>query len=133
MTTRKFHDIEYPIPGLDTAMNSLRPGANFALGSGKWIEWEHESPPPTWDELDAELNRQKPIWEYYEYERLREKAFPRVTDQLDMLYHDIKSGNIENGLFEIEDMDLDLKHNKIGLSIIYGFEIVTKREKNEKY
>ena len=41
--------------------------------------------------------------------------------------------NIENGLIEIEDMDLDLKHNKIGLSIIYGFEIVTKREKNEKY
>ena len=72
MTTRKFHDIEYPIPGLDTAMNSLRPGASFKLGGGKWIEWEHESPPPTWDELDAELNRQKPIWEYYEYERLRE-------------------------------------------------------------
>ena len=41
--------------------------------------------------------------------------------------------NIENGLIEIEDMDLDLKHNKIGLSIIYGFEIATKREKNEKY
>ena len=99
MTTRKFHDIEYPIPGLDTAMNVLRPGANFTLGGGKWVEWEHESPPPTWDELDAELNRQKPIWEYYEYERLREKAFPRVTDQLDMLYHDIKNGNIENGLF----------------------------------
>ena len=46
MTTRKFHDIEYPIPGLNTAMNVLRPGANFTLGGGKWVEWEHESPPP---------------------------------------------------------------------------------------
>ena len=49
MTTRKFHDIEYPIPGLDTAMNVLRPGASFKLGGGKWLEWEYESPPPTWD------------------------------------------------------------------------------------
>ena len=97
MTTRKFHDIEYPIPGLNTAMNVLRPGANFTLGGGKWVEWEHESPPPTWDELDAELNRQKPIWEYYEYERLREKAFPHVKDQLDMLYHDLKEDNLNNG------------------------------------
>jgi len=99
MTTRKFNGIEYPIPGLNTAMEALRPGASFTLGDGKWNDWEHESPPPTWDELDAELNRQRPIWEYYEYERLREKSFPHVRDQLDMLYHDIKSGNIKNGLF----------------------------------
>ena len=32
----------------------------------------------------------------------------------------------------IEDMELDLKYNKIGLSIIYGFEIITESEKNEK-
>ena len=40
--------------------------------------------------------------------------------------------NIGNGEIEIEDMDLDLKYNKVGLSIIYGFEVVTKKEKNEK-
>ena len=40
--------------------------------------------------------------------------------------------NVGNGEIEIEDMDLDLKYNKVGLSIIYGFEVVTKKEKNEK-
>ena len=27
----------------------------------------------------------------------REKEYPELKDQLDMLYHDIKSGNITNG------------------------------------
>jgi len=40
--------------------------------------------------------------------------------------------NIGNGVIELEDMELDLKYNKIGLSVIYGFEVVTKKERNEK-
>ena len=99
MTTRKFGDVEYPIPGMNTAMEVLRPGADWQLGDGEWREWKHELPPPTWDELDAELEKQIPVWEYYEYERKREKAFPHVRTQLDMLYHDIKNGNINNGQF----------------------------------
>jgi len=37
------------------------------------------------------------IYNYYLYERNREQAFPKMVDQLDMLYHDIKNGNLENG------------------------------------
>ena len=33
----------------------------------------------------------------YEYERNREKEYPDVVSQLDMLYHDIKNNNLENG------------------------------------
>ena len=40
--------------------------------------------------------------------------------------------NVGSGEIEIDDMDLDLKYNKIGLSVIYGFEVVTKKERNEK-
>ena len=40
--------------------------------------------------------------------------------------------NVGSGEIEIEDMDLDLKYNKFGLSVIYGFEVVTKKERNEK-
>ena len=40
--------------------------------------------------------------------------------------------HVGNGEIEIDDMDLDLKYNKIGLSVIYGFEVVTKKERNEK-
>ena len=31
------------------------------------------------------------------YERNREKQYPEIKDQLDMLYHDLKSGNLNNG------------------------------------
>jgi hypothetical protein len=32
-----------------------------------------------------------------QYKESRTTAYPSLTDQLDMLYHDIKSGNINNG------------------------------------
>ena len=31
MATRKFHDIEYPVPGVDTAIKILRPNARYAF------------------------------------------------------------------------------------------------------
>ena len=37
------------------------------------------------------------IYNYYLYERNREKQYPKIKDQLDMLYHDLKSGNLNNG------------------------------------
>ena len=37
------------------------------------------------------------IWDYYEYARDREKLYKDFGDQLDMLYNDIKNGNLENG------------------------------------
>jgi len=35
--------------------------------------------------------------ELTEFESKRMAAYPDIKDQLDMLYHDIKSGNLENG------------------------------------
>jgi len=32
-----------------------------------------------------------------EFEQKRLEAYPDIKNQLDMLYHDIKSGNLENG------------------------------------
>ena len=43
------------------------------------------------------MSREVDIYNYYLYERNREKEFPDLKDQLDMLYHDIKSGNLNNG------------------------------------
>ena len=40
--------------------------------------------------------------------------------------------DIGEGDTESDNIDLDLTYNKIGLSIIYGFEIITKKERNEK-
>lgn len=33
----------------------------------------------------------------FEYKRLRLTSYPTISDQLDMLYHDIKNGNLSDG------------------------------------
>ena len=103
MATRKFNGIEYPVPGVDTAIAILRPHARYAFTNLKdddcFDAWEDDTgtTPPTRDEILKEVEREVEIYNYYLYERNREKAFPKMVDQLDMLYHDIKNGNLENG------------------------------------
>jgi hypothetical protein len=48
-------------------------------------------------ELQAEIQRLAAEHEAKEYQRLRYFAYPDHRAQLDLLYHDIKSGNLENG------------------------------------
>jgi len=100
MTYRKFKGIQYPVPGVDTAISILRPGAKFDLKNTDFVGWEdraNNTEPPAWEEVEEELKREVDIYNYYLYERNREKAYPHVKEQLDMLYHDIKNGNLENG------------------------------------
>ena len=100
MSFRKFKNIKYPVPGVDTAIEVLRPGARYDLtcSGGIFInEWQDEEGPPTSEEIGEEILREKEIYDYYEYERNRETKYPSVKDQLDALYHDLKSGNLNNG------------------------------------
>ena len=101
MAFRKFNNIEYPVPGLDTAIQYLRPGCKYDLsaenGSYHFLEWQHDSKPPTKEEIQAELLREVGVYEYYVYERNREKQYPDLKEQLDMLYHDIMEDNLNNG------------------------------------
>jgi len=99
MAYRKFKSIQYPVPGVDTAIQTLRPGARWDLSNTTFVGWEDEEgrEPPTWDEIQAEVVREVEIYNYYLYERNREKDYPSVKDQLDMLYHDLKAGNLNNG------------------------------------
>ena len=102
MSFRKFKNIEYPVPGVDTAIEVLRPGARYDISCSGVIfinEWQdHEGRESTTsEEIGAEILREKKIYDYYEYERNREKQYPSVKDQLDALYHDLKSGNLNNG------------------------------------
>lgn len=48
--------------GVDVAIKRLRPGAKFTLYNNNIINWDHELPPPTWDEVMEQLN--KDIEEY---------------------------------------------------------------------
>ena len=99
MAYRKFKGKQYPVPGVDTAINTLRPGARWDLSNTTFTRFEDDqgSEPPTWEEVQEEIKREVDIYNYYLYERSRETAYPHVKDQLDMLYHDIKSGNLTNG------------------------------------
>ena len=102
MSFRNFKNIEYPVPGVDTAIAVLRPGARYDLicqGGIHFNEWQDDEgrESPTSEEIGAEILREKKIYDYYEYERNREKQYPSVKDQLDALYHDLKSGNLNNG------------------------------------
>ena len=99
MAFRKFKGIKYPIPGVDTAIQTLRPGARWDMHNTQFLAWEDDEDrePPTWEEIEAEIVREVEIYNYYLYERNREEQYPHVKDQLDMLYHDLKSGNLNNG------------------------------------
>jgi hypothetical protein len=48
--------------GVDVTIKKLRPGAKFTLSGTIFSEWDHELPPPTWDEVMEQLN--KDIEEY---------------------------------------------------------------------
>ena len=78
----------------------------------------------------------------FEYQISNKMALSLSYSMYDMQNKDITDvsgfnpplvSNIGNGMIDIDDMNLDLKYNKIGLSVVYGFEVVTKREKNDKY
>jgi hypothetical protein len=56
----------------------------------KWLEkpvYEGGQKKPTQAEVEAEVERLKEEYVNNQYQRNRAKAYPSITDQLDMLYH----------------------------------------------
>lgn len=116
MAVRNFKGISYPVPGVDTAIQTLRPNCkyDYDYGTKIFLEWEDVEgrEPPTWDELEEEIIREVEIYNYFLYERNREEQYPEIKDQLDMLYHDIKNGNLNNGTW-ISTIDSVKENNPI--------------------
>jgi len=80
------------------ALTKLRPGATWTIrGEESYsnIEWtDSEQSKPTEQEVLAEAARLQAEFEYNQYRRDRARAYPRIQDQLDMLYWDkIKGTN----------------------------------------
>lgn len=99
MAYKKFKGKQYPVPGVDTAINTLRPGSRWDLSNTTFTRFEDDQgrEAPSWEEVQAEIEREVDIYNYFLYERNRQEAYPDWRDQLDMLYHDIKSGNLADG------------------------------------
>ena len=80
------------IPFYTQAISSLRPGCSWRLVGDddvENLEWnlENELPPPTQEEIVEEAQRLQQQYELNEYQRLREREYPSIQDQLDTLYH----------------------------------------------
>jgi hypothetical protein len=75
------------------ALQSLRPGAEWALRGDsyedlQWIEpptWEGGQTKPTREEVELEVERLQKEWEYKEYQRLRAPEYPDFKEYLDGL------------------------------------------------
>ena len=97
----KKKDVKYWGPSWDDAIRKLRPGAMFDMsmcyGEPNFYTYQHEVPPPTRQEIDAEMEILYREWDYYEYERSRNNSYPDGETQFDMLFHDIEEGNLSNG------------------------------------
>ena len=89
--------IEYPIPGVDTAINTLYPDVRWEFTGNEFTIWDDPEgrEPPTGDEIIAEVKREEGIYKYYEYERTRMGKYPDLDHQLDMLFHDIEEGRLD--------------------------------------
>lgn len=106
------------IPSIESSVKALRPNVKYwdfyiQNDSRVFTIWEDPtgSEPPTWEEMSLQMRKDNAIWEYYEYARKREEKYGDIGDQLDMLYNDIKSGNLENGewIKHIESVKNEIK------------------------
>lgn len=78
-------------PSITDAIVSLRPNSAFILENDDLskLEWKDSNTnPPTKEEIQSELNRLLQDFYNIEYKNLREKEYPNIKDQLDILYHD---------------------------------------------
>ena len=59
MAFRYFNDIKYPVPGVDTALEILRPGCKWSLHNTHFDGWLDDTgegrEPPTWEEIQEEI------------------------------------------------------------------------------
>ena len=57
MAYRKFKGKQYPVPGVDTAINTLRPGSRWDLSNTTFTRFEDDqgNEPPTWEEVQSEI------------------------------------------------------------------------------
>lgn len=95
-------------PELPDAISTLKPGNGFSISidpstirNGSLTEydwntliWNQENPdlPPTFEESKEKLKELISEWEEKEYAIKRFINYPKIEEQLAMLYDDIKSG-----------------------------------------
>jgi len=83
------------------AIQNLVTNAKFSMVDGdlSTLTWydDNVSPRPTNSEIEQKAQELLVQFQQNDYQRQRVLEYPKIQDQLDMLYHDIKSGKLANG------------------------------------
>lgn len=92
------------LPAIDSAIRTLRPGVerwDYVHNIQTFSIWEDSQgrEPPTHDEIMQQVILDANRLNYYNYVIRREDEYGLLKDQIEMLYKDIKNGNILNGEF----------------------------------
>ncbi len=84
---------------ISTALMSLAPNAKFSIEDNDYdkIVWISDDEKPTKAKVEAEVLRLEQEALANQYKTQRSQAYPKIADQLDMLYHDIKNGTLDSG------------------------------------
>ena len=93
------------------ALQSLRPNANWSLIGDTYdgLDWIDESQTkPTEEEINTEIVRLQAIEDSIQYQKDRKEQYPDIGDQLDMLWHAIDSGTLD----QTSDFYITLKEVK---------------------
>lgn len=82
------------------AIRSLHPTAEFSLRDGDYntLSWHEELngvAKPTKEEVDAEISRLDAEHAKNQYQRIRKEKYFDISEQLDMLYHDMVAGKLD--------------------------------------
>ena len=91
------------IPGINSAIPALRKNADWDLevcnGKYTWHRWSDDENigPPTAEEINERIAKDQVVYDYFKYERDRLEHYLNIGEQLDMMYHDIKSGRFNSG------------------------------------
>jgi len=74
------------------AIRSLKAGASYVMVDDKITKWEGPGTQPTDSEVAAEKAKLETEYTNNKYQRDREIQYPRLEEQLDLLYWDKKNG-----------------------------------------
>ena len=82
-------------PTIGDAISSLCPKTNYSINDNKIVAWDicekkSGETQPTDAEIDAELIRLQAEWTANQYQR--DRQYPELGEQLDMLFHDMTAG-----------------------------------------
>jgi hypothetical protein len=82
--------------GVSDAVKRLRPDSVFEITNDKFTKWYDPNglPAPTWQEVMDQMEIDKKEYDRLQYFRDRSAEYPNITEQLDMIWHDMNSGTI---------------------------------------